>query len=265
MSLLGKIKKGVENSGSSMGKIVYTKDGSKIRIRFLQDVEDGIEVRLHDHYDRGINALCQTILDEKCPYCESEEEGWRHRDGYVWSVYDHDAKEVKLFVGFANNFSPLPSLIGMAEAYGNWVDRDYVISQTGKQLSKQLAVVPMDKAKFKNPKAKPYSKKKLIDILSKAYPINESDAVGNKNGKKKPKKQVEIEEEDEDEDEETEGYENMSPRDLYMECIERGITAKKKQKAKYYIELLEEDDEKNKDSEEEDWEEDEEDEDGDDW
>lgn len=244
-----------------MGKIVYTKDGSKIRIRFLQDIEDGVEIKLHDHYDKGVNALCQEVIGESCPYCDTEEDGWRHRDGYVWSVWDHDAKEVKLFVGHANNFSPLPALIGMAEAYGNWTDRDYVISQTGKQLNKQLSVVPMDKAKFKNPKAKAYTKEKLLDILNKAYPINETDAVGKKNGKKKSKKQEEPEEE-EDEEEDENDYTTMSPRDLYMECVERGITAKKKQKAKYYIELLEKYDEENS---EEEWDEEEEDDEDGEW
>lgn len=261
MSILGKIKQGVANSGSSMGKIIYTKDGSKIRIRFLQDVEDGIEVKIHDHYDKGINALCPAVFGEECPYCDSDEEGWRHRDGYVWSVWDHDAKEVKLFVGFANNFSHLPSLIGMAEAYGNWTDRDYVLSQTGKQLSKQVSVIPMDKAKFKNPKAKPFTKKALLDILSKAYPVNDTDAVGNKNGKKKKKREEEPEDDDDDEDEESE-YEQMSPKELYLECVERGITVKKKQKAEYYINLLEKDDAKK--SDDDDWEEEEDDEE-DDW
>lgn len=261
MSLLGKIKTGVANSGSSMGKIIYTKDGSKVRIRFLQDVEDGLEIKLHDHYDNGVNALCQEVLGKTCPYCDTDEEGWRHRDGYVWSVYDHDAKEVKLFVGFANNFSHLPALVGMAEAYGNWTDRDYVLGQTGKQLSKQVSVVPMDKVKFKNAKAKPLTKKTLLDILDKAYPVNESDKVANKNGKKKSKKQEEDLEDEEEDDEED--YTSMSPKELYRECVERGLKAKPKQKAKYYIEMLEEDDAKSNDDE--DWEDEEDDEDGDDW
>lgn len=262
MSLLSKIKQGVANSGSSLGKIIYTKDGSKVRVRFMQDVEDGIEIQLHDHFDKGVNALCQEVLGKECPYCDIEEQGWRHRTGYVWSVWDHDAKDVKLFLGFANNFSHLPALIGMAEAYGNWTDRDYVLSQTGKQLNKQLSVVPMDKAKFNNKKAKPLSKKAVLDILSKAYPVNEEDEVANKTGKKKSKRQEEPEEDEEDEDENE--YESMSPRELYMECIERGLEAKKKQKAKYYIEILEEDDKKNSDDDEDEWE-DEEDEDGDEW
>jgi hypothetical protein len=260
MSLLSKIKQGVASSGSSLGKIVYTKDGSKIRIRFLQDVEDGMEITLHDHFEKGINAICQETLGKSCPYCDLEEEGWRHRTGYVWSVWDHDAKEVKLFIGYAHNFSHLPALIGMAEAYGNWTDRDYVLSQTGKQLNKQLSVVPMDRAKFKNTKAKPLTKKAILDILDKAYPVNEEDETSKKNGKKKTsKKKQEEPEDDEDENE----YEEMTPRELYMECIERGLEAKKKQKAVYYIEILEEDDENNADEEEdEDWEDSEDDEDG---
>jgi hypothetical protein len=260
MSILGKIKKGVETSGSNKTKVLYTKDGSKSRVRFLSDMEDATEVIIHDSYDRGITAVCRQHFDEECPYCDDED--MRHRTAYVWSIWEHDAKEVKLFVGYPNNFSPLPALVGMCEAYGTLVDRDYVISQTGKGTNKQFSVVPMDKVKFKNSKAKAYSEEKLLDILSKAYPVNEADVVGNKNGKKKPKKrQEEPEDDDEDDDEDETDYTEMSPKELYMECVERGIKGvKKKQKAKYYITLLEKDDAKDGD----DWEDEEEDED-DEW
>lgn len=256
MSILSSIKKGVATSGSNKGKVIFVKADSKVRIRFLSEVEDGIEVTIHDHFDKGINALCLDHLDAECPYCDDSE--LRTRKAYIWSVWDFDAKEVKLFVGFANNFNPLPSFIALYESYGTLKDRDYVIQRDGSGTNSKYSVIPMDKVKFKNPKAKPYTEEKLIDILSKAYPVNESDEVSKKNGKKKNKKKPDPEEEEDDEEEENE-YEEMSPRDLYMECVERGLKAKKKQKAKYYIAMLEEDDEKtNKDDD--DWEEDDEDE-----
>lgn len=258
MSILSKIKQGVANSGSSMAKIVFVKADSKTRVRFLQEIEDAVEVIIHDSFDQGINALCRTHLGEDCPYCETE--GLRTRPAYVWSVWEVENKEVKLFVGYANNFNPLPSLVSMGETYGTLMDRDYVIQRDGKGTNTRYSVVPMDKVKFKNTKAKPYPKAKLIDILEKAYPVNEADETGKKNGKKKSKKQEEPEE-DEDEDEDENDYENMSPKELYMECIERGLTAKKKQKAEYYIKMLEKDDEKNKDDDE--WEEEDDDEEGD--
>jgi hypothetical protein len=263
MSILSNIKKGVESSGSNKGKVIFIKDGAKVRVRFLSDVENGIEVMIHDHFDSGINALCLSHVDGECPYCDND--SLRHRTAYAWPVWDYDAKEVKIFVGYANNFNPLPALIGMYEAYGTLTDRDYVISRNGKQTNTSYSVVPMDKVKFKNPKAKPYTEKKLLDILSKAYPVNETDLTQNKNGKKKKPKIEDDEDFDNEEEESDENdYTSMSPRDLYMECVERGLKGvKKKQKAKYYIDLLEKDDKSNSNDDDE-WEE-EEDEDENEW
>jgi hypothetical protein len=259
MSILSNIKKGVANSGSNKGKVLFIKADSKRRIRFLADIEDGMQVVLHDHYDKGINALCQkNIGKKKCPYCGDDE--MRTRDAYVWPVWDYDSKEVKLFVGFANNFNPLPALIGMYEAYGTILDRDYVITRSGSSTNTSYSVVPMDKVKFKNSKAKPLAEKKMLDIMAKAYPVD--DTEDDQDDDNEP----DVDDEDEDEEEEdggTEDYTEMSPKELYMECVERGLKAKKKQKPKYYIAILEEDDKKN--SGDDDWDDDEEDEDGDDW
>jgi hypothetical protein len=254
MTLLSKIKKGVAESGSSKGKMLFFKDGSKIRVRFLQDLEDGIEITMHDSFDRGIQAICRGHFDEECPYCE-DSEGIRNRQGYAYSVWDEEAKEVKIFLGFANNFNPLPQLVGMYEAYETLTDRDYVISQTGKQTTKQFSVVPMDKVRFRNKKAKPYSEDKLLELLGKAYPVNEEDAteISKKNGKKKTSKKQE-EPDDDDDDDEVNEYEGLSAKELYIECKERGLKVQPKKKAQYYIDLLEEDDAKGDDD---DWEDDE--------
>lgn len=256
MSILGNIKKGVASSGSNRGKVLFVKSGTKKRVRFLHEVESGLEVTIHDSFDKGINALCLTHLGEDCPYCE-DGDGIRTRQAYVWSVWDVDDKEVKLFVGYANNFNPLPALISMYESYGTLIDRDYVISREGTQTNTRYGVVPMDKVRFKNTKAKPYTEEKVIDILSKAYPANddtedeeEKPAKKKTAGKKKPpvKRKPDPEpEEDEDDDIEENEYDAMSPRELYVECIERGLKAKKKQKKEYYIDMLVEDDEKTED------------------
>lgn len=62
----------------------------------------------------------------------------------------------------------------------------------------------------------------------------------------------EEEDEDEEEEEETPDYSTMSAMDLYKLCIERGIEAKKRCKAKTYIEMLEKWDEENAKDEDED-------------
>lgn len=275
MSILGNIKKGVQQSGSNKGKVLYLKKDSKVRVRFLQEIEDGTVLTMHDSFSQGINAICQDHVGKECPYCEDT--SLRHREAYIYSVWDYDAKEVKLFTGFANNFSPLPNFVAMHEAYETLIDRDYVIQRDGDGTNTRYSVVPMDKVKFKNTKAKPYSEKKLIDIMDKAFPVDDAHKEDDEEetplpkskkdkgakGKKQRKPEPEDIEEDEFEEEvENENeYSEMTPKELYMECMERGLKAKKKQKAKYYIDMLVEDDEN---SDDDDWD-DEEDDDENDW
>lgn len=247
--LLKDIKAAVKNSGSNKGKIVYFKSDTKVRIRFLSDVEDGIKVEFHDSFALGINVPCQEIYGRDCMYCGDEE--LRTRDMYAWPVYDYDANEVKIMLAAVNNCSPVPALVGMYESYGTLMDRDYVITRSGSGTNTTYSVVPMDKAVFKNKKAKPLTQKQMLEIIDKAYPAEQSDEKG-----KKPKKKIEAsqdwDDEDEDEDNEEVNYFEMEVKELYKLCKERDIEAKPKMKAKYYIELLEAADNAEYDEDEED-------------
>lgn len=271
MGLLDKIKSDVAKSGSNKGKFIYFREGQKVRVRFLNDMDEGMEVKFHDSFERGINVPCQELFGKDCPYCEDED--LRTRSQYVWSVYDYESKEVKLFMFAVNNCSPIPALMALYETYGTLTDRDYVISVTGKQQNKSFTVVPMDKNKFRNEKAKPYSEKAILKMLAKAFPADESEDEDDYEDEEdeKPKKSEKNsfkpgrkpEPEDEWEDEEVEqDYSEMTPKELYNLCKERDIECVTKKPAKYYINLLKEYDKAQDDwSEEEeadddDWEED---------
>lgn len=272
MGLIDKIKNDVKKSGQNKGKFIYFREGTKQRVRFLTDMDDGMEVVFHDSYEAGINVPCQEIFGRDCPYCE--EEGLRTRSQYVWSVYNYETKEVQLFMFPVNNCSPIPALMAMYENYGTITDRDYVISVSGKQQNKTFSVVPMDKAKFRNEKAKPFAEKAILKMLDKAFPCDdtndeEDDEEPKKHSStkasskgKKPKAKPEPEEDDYDDDWEDEDnndevdYSELSPKELYKLCKERDIEAAPKKPAKYYINLLEEYDEA-----QDDWKDDEEDED----
>ena len=170
-----------------------------------------------------------------------------------------------IFMYAMNNCSPIGAIAAMYETYGTLTDRDYVISVTGKQKDKTFSVVPMDKEKFRNDKAKPYSNKAFLEILDKAYPNEYADEDDEPKMKKKSavkSKKVEEDEEDTDlpfttpvDDE----YSDMSPKELYKLCKERKIEAEMKKPAAYYAELLRE-----ADKAEDDWGDEEEDEDDDD-
>lgn len=270
MGLLDKIKSDVAKSGSNKGKFIYFREGQKVRVRFLNDMDEGMEVKFHDSFERGVNVPCQEIYGKDCPYCEDED--LRTRSQYIWSVYDYEAKEVKLFMFAVNNCSPIPALMALYETYGTLTDRDYVISVTGKQQNKSFTVVPMDKNKFRNEKAKAYSEKAILKMLAKAFPADESeddeedyeeeDEKPTKKSQKASTKKAQDEDDWDDEEEATQDYTTMSPKELYNLCKERDIDCVPKKPAKYYINLLKEYDEAQDDwgdddmDEDDEWEED---------
>ena len=170
MGLLSEIKKDAKKSGQNKGKFIYFREGQKQRIRFLQDMDDGLQITFHDSFEQSINVPCQEHFDRDCPYCNDDTV--RTRSQYVWSVWNYETNEVQLFMFPVNNCSPLPALVAMYETYGTLTDRDYVISVTGKQQNKTFSVVPMDKVKFRNTKAKPYSESQVLKMLDKAFPCD---------------------------------------------------------------------------------------------
>ena len=253
MGLVDDIKNQVKKSGTNKGKFLYFKSGTKVRVRFLDDMDEGHKVRFHDSYAAGINVPCQEEFGHECPYCDDDE--LRTRDQYAWSVWDYDAKEVKILMAPVNQCSPVPALVSMYEAYGTLCDRDYVITKSGQQQSTTFSVVPMDKAKFRNDKAKPLSEQKFLQLLDKAFPCDDNDDEDEP--KKKSKKRPEPKDEEWEDDEEK-GYEDMSAKELYKLCKSRDIDVETRKPAKYYITKLEEADEEETD----DWDDEEED---DDW
>ena len=220
MGLLDKIKNEAAKSGASKGKFIYFRPDEKKRIRFLQELDDGFEVQFHDNYERGINVPCQEIFGKDCPYCEDDDV--RTRSLFAFSVYDYDAKEVKILMQAVNQCSAIPALVNMSETYGTITDRDYVLKKTGKGATSSFSIVPMDKNKFRNEKAKALSKKSFLKYLNQAFPCDANS--------------------DDDEDDFEDDYSDMSARELYDICCDRDIECQKKRPAKYYINLLKEDD-----------------------
>ena len=256
MGLLSRIKEESKKSGQSKGKFIYFRENEKKRIRFLTDLDEGMEIVFHDSFEQGVNVPCQEIFGKDCPYCEME--GLRTRSQFAWSVYDYEAKEVKILMQPVNNCSAVPAIMALYETYGTLLDRDLVVCKTGKQQNTTYSVVPMDKNKFRNDKVKALSEKALLKFLNQAFPDEDSDDEDYEEDRKPKKPQMkkkakpEPEEDDWDEDETPENdYSEMTAKELYHLCDERGIDCLPKKPAKYYINLLEEDDAAHEDWEDE--------------
>lgn len=260
MGLLDRMKHEAAKSGASKGKFMYFRPDEKKRVRFLQELDDGFEIPFHDNFERGINVPCQEIFGKDCPYCEDDD--LRTRSQFAFSVYDYDAKEVKILMQAVNQCSAIPALVNMSETYGTIMDRDYVLKKTGIGSTSSFTIIPMDKNKFRNEKAKALSKKALLKYLNQAFPCDTSDDDDDdyEDSHRKPNtKKKKASEDDWEDDDNTSDYSEMSARDLYDLCCDRDIECQKKRPAKYYINLLKEDD-----AAHDDWDE-EEDDDEDDW
>lgn len=247
--LIDSIKNDVKRAGANKSKFIYFREGVKQRVRFLTDMDDGMEITFHDSFERSINVPCQEVFGRSCPYCEDE--GVRTRSQYAWSVYNYETKEVQVFMFPVNNCSPVPALMAMYENYGTITDRDYVISVSGKQQNKTYSVVPMDKVRFRNEKAKAFSEATILKMLDKAFPCDdtedEDDEPRRKPGKRsssKPQAKKAAKEDDNwsDDDDKlppTDELEEMKPQKLYNMCRERDIEVAAKKPASYYVDKLE--------------------------
>jgi hypothetical protein len=219
MGIIDSIKTSVAKSGSNKEKILYVRSDSKVRVRFLQEFGKGYQFTFHDSFEKGVNTICQEELGKTCPLCG--EEGLRTRILYAWSIYNFDTKKVEIMLFAANNCTPVSSLLSMYENYGTIMDRDYVLSKSGKQQNTTYSVIPMDKEKFRNTKAKPYTKSAVLKILDKAFALPDEYA--------KDQDFDDIDEEDFDEEEV-----KKSKKKKFKELDEDmpGVDDKKKNKAK---------------------------------
>ena len=230
---LSNIKNEIKKTGTNKGKFLFFKEDSKTRVRFLTDMEDGIEIPFHDSFELGINVPCQEVFGRKCDYCDNKD--LRTRNMYIWSVYDYDSKEVKLLMSAVNNCSPVPALASLYESYGTLTDRDYEIKRIGKAQNTTYSVVPLEKMKFRNNKVKPLSESSILKAIDKAYPSDNSEDF------EEDTKKEDVRKKSDDWDDESESdYESMKPQELYKLCKERDIDCKPKKSKEYYIDLLEE-------------------------
>ena len=68
------------------------------------------------------------------------------------------------------------------------MDRDYKIKKVGQGQGGSFVVTPLDKERFSNKKAKPYTESQVHDILEKAYAKSDVDTEDDEEEDEAPKK-----------------------------------------------------------------------------
>lgn len=233
MGILESLKQEAKKGGSALGKIFYVKENDKKRVRFLTDLDEGVEIPWLSCYEKKVACPNPEYFGMTNPY--KHDQDIKNEKVFMWQVYDYDANDVKPLIYKHTQCTPVPHLLTAYSTYGTLKDRDYVISCTGSSTSKTMPVMPLDKAKFQQ-LAKPLTQKQLNKIIKDAY-LRDLD---------------EVEQEEAD-------YTQMTARELYNLCEKREIEAEPKMNKPYYVNLLEEWDEQQSathgynEAEEDDW------------
>lgn len=231
MDLIKAMKERIAKSGANKKEILYFGKDAVKRIRFLQELDNGFQFQFHNDWSAGIFELCKDPEDhENCKLCE---DGISLQDNFVWSVWDYDSGSVRLLQFKATGVTPVPAFIEMYEEFGTITDRDYKVKKVGQGQGGSFVVTPLDKERFKNSKAKPYTYKQVKEIMEKAWVSKDLD--------------TDDEDEDEEEDDEVdtkkkaskgkgkkkkkeptlrEKFEELSFKDLKSIALEIGMTKK---------------------------------------
>lgn len=218
-SLVEMMKERIAKTGKGQKNLFYVKKDGRVRVRFLNDLEEGVVVAFHSKW-KSHNHPCLKYYGKECPNCDNDES--YTADNFVFTVWNYETKQKELFIYKANKCTPIPALVTMFETYDTICDRDYVISRQGEGTDTVYTVVPMDRKKFKGDE-EPYTKKEVLKMLLKAFPPEsededdeDEDYVPKKNASKKSasKKYDDYDEDDydDDEDEDEDDYEYKSKR-----------------------------------------------------
>lgn len=173
MDLIKKMKDRIAKSGTSKKEILYFGKDSVKRVRFLQELDEGYTFQFHSNWDPSIYELCEDPEDHSdCKRCK---EGIALQDEFAWSVWSYDDQAVRILKFKASGVSPIPGLIEMFEEFGTIKDRDYKIKKVGSGMGGSYVVTPLDKERFKNAKAKPFTEKQMLDLFREAYKPKEDE------------------------------------------------------------------------------------------
>lgn len=163
-SLYDKVKEGIAKSSRGYGRFLRVPDGSKVKIRFLTDFEDGVEIREHSKWGEVNPVPCVAYhFGKECKWCKDKSSEMRLKSVFCWTVFDLNSKEKKIFKFAVSKASPVKSLADAYSQYKTLMDRDYVISRSGSRFDTTYSLIPLDKSKFKfEGRTKPYSKDKIV-------------------------------------------------------------------------------------------------------
>jgi hypothetical protein len=156
-----KAKVGAKIATGGSAEVLELKPGASVRVRFLHEVNEGIEFLTHKP-EAGRTRACLRLFDRECPH---------HRDGdyedevrVAYSVWVYGIEERRAALVIARPWS-LQKLFDADDACGTIRDRDFTFRR-----HKQIDIVPADKpTKFDCPQGQPFSRKRMLEIIARYF------------------------------------------------------------------------------------------------
>ena len=160
-SMVERIKNNIARSGKGIRNFIRVRGGSKVKVRFISDFDEAIQVREHDKWGKlGPTPCLKFHFKKECEFCKVSDV--RTRDLFAWTVYDYINKEKKILKFTATTNSVVNQFLSAYDTYGTLLDRDFVISRRGTRLDTVYTAMPLDKRKFKK-KIKPFTEDEIIE------------------------------------------------------------------------------------------------------
>lgn len=150
-SILDSMKAQIKNSGKSYGSFFNIKEsGSKVRVRFLTEMDEAIEMEFHSKWNGGAAGIyhpCLSYYGADCPNCDVSDV--KTAPEFILQCWNYETKRVEIFKFKANKCTPIFDLVNIYEEYGTITDMDIVITRNGVQTDTSYSVMPKAPAPFK--------------------------------------------------------------------------------------------------------------------
>lgn len=162
------------SSGGGFAGFFRLRPDSKVRIRFLKDFEEATAITFHTRWEDDqcmYDHPCFLHFEDKgdCPHCNDRK--GRSQTLYHWPIYNYETKQVEVFGFKQAKTTPIQALAEVYKENNSITEFDIVINRTGGGFDTKYttSVIASSVGPFKKAGVKPFSKKKILRMVSEAY------------------------------------------------------------------------------------------------
>lgn len=190
-SLLDSLRVSIQKSGNSRKDFFEIRDGDVRKIRFISDLEDGIQLTFHSKWQE-FDTPCLSHYGFECKYCDMDNDPQvKTSDRFAWTIYNREEKSRQIFMYKTNDKTPIPQILSAYEVYGTLLDRDFSIKRNGKGFDTSYTVVSLDKD-GKRLKEAPFTPKEILDLV-KRVSVSPEDLLEMKEAEEEEEEEPKVE------------------------------------------------------------------------